>query len=198
MEIWKPVVGYERLYEVSDSGRVRSLREGRRFRAGHIMSPNLGKFGYTYVNLNEKGIRKTHKIHRLVAQAFLPNPENKPDVNHKNGVKHDNKLGNLEWATKSENTLHAFRTGLHSGEKMRGHKNGFAKLSYADIASIFFLRRKGWTHERIGKEFNVSRSNIGLILAKKSWTHLYETSPKPPVPPGIPSASSDSAECSTA
>ena len=171
MENWKPVGGFEGLYEISDQARVRSLHNGRKFKAGHIMSPKLGQWGYFYVNLYENGkFSKTLKIHRMVAAAFVPNPENKPDVNHKDGNKQNNLPDNLEWVTESENVIHAFATGLHSGLKMRGEKNGHAKLSEADIPEIFRLRELGWTHQKIADHIGVCRAHIGLVLSKKTWT----------------------------
>lgn len=122
---WKAIQGYERYYEVSNTGLVRSLdrivteQNGkRRFLKGHMMklsenrSKNRQGDGYLVVNL-----RKNHKsyvvpVHVIVARAFLENPNNYPTVNHKNGKKHDNYVSNLEWTTYGENNLHALNTGL--------------------------------------------------------------------------------------
>ena len=96
-EVWKPVVGYEGLYEISNLGRVKSLIRGI------IRKQRLNK-GYMYIGLHKDGVEKMCKVHRLVAEAFIPNPKNKSDVNHKDQVKTNNKLENLEWATRKENT----------------------------------------------------------------------------------------------
>jgi len=121
MEIWKDVVGYEGYYQVSNLGRVRSLDRildkpniltgGQTVRKGKIISQRL-KTGYMYVNLCAHDRRKGHRVHRLVAKAFLPNPESKPQINHKNGNKKDNRVYNLEWATASENQKHAYKNGF--------------------------------------------------------------------------------------
>lgn len=102
-EIWKPVNGYEGLYEVSNSGKVRSLRfrniEGR---AGILREITLPS-GYKYVNLHKDGVAKHHYLHRLVATAFIPNPNGLPEVNHRNENPGDNTLNNLEWCSSQYN-----------------------------------------------------------------------------------------------
>jgi hypothetical protein len=116
LEEWKPVVGYEGYYEVSNFGNVRSVdREvrykssGTMIRRGRPMKTNKNKYGYVDIHLGKEGIEKAHLVHRLVAMAFIDNPEQKIQVNHKNGNKSDNRLENLEWATISENRLHAYK-----------------------------------------------------------------------------------------
>lgn len=114
-EIWKDIKGYEGLYQVSSLGNVRSLdrykknRKGRYLQKGRILNKNYDKDGYLIVGLYKNGKGKTKKIHRLVAEAFIPNPEDKPTINHKNGIRSNNCVENLEWATMSENQLHAYR-----------------------------------------------------------------------------------------
>ena len=109
-EIWKPVPGYEECYEVSNIGRVKKIKGAN---AGRIFIGAFDDYMYTTLTKDKKG--KFFYIHRLVAMAFLPNPENKRTVNHINGIKTDNRVENLEWATNSENLQHAYRTGLHKG-----------------------------------------------------------------------------------
>src|SRR5690349_9031584 len=106
-EIWKDIPGYEDLYQVSNIGRVKSFKRGKE--AVRVLS--LKKSGYLYVCLCNS-INKHLRVNRLVALAFIPNPENKSDVNHKNGIKSDNRVENLEWNTPSENRQHAYRAGL--------------------------------------------------------------------------------------
>ena len=115
-EIWKPIEGYEDLYQVSSYGRVKSndrteiCKNGLvRFREGKILKPHQNYNGYLWVSLCKNDKRKKNKIHRLVAQAFIPNINNKPQVNHIDGNKHNNNLKNLEWVTSKENMEHAIK-----------------------------------------------------------------------------------------
>lgn len=102
MEQWRSIPGYEGIYQVSSEGRVKNAY-------GHVLKPETAKNGYKRVTLFD---RKKFQVHRLVALAFIPNPDNKEVVNHRNGVKADNRVENLEWATWSENEKHAYATGL--------------------------------------------------------------------------------------
>ena len=112
-EIWKEVTDYNVLYQVSNMGYVR--------RNGKILKSSPNHKGYLMVNLYLNGKRKNHKVHRLVATAFISNPENKPTVNHKDGNKQNNVIANVEWATYSENNLHAYRVlGRNPAYPMKG------------------------------------------------------------------------------
>ena len=106
-EVWKDIPGYEGIYQVSNQGRVkRSFKKGER-----IMSGKKAKDGYIDVILSVNQNKRCYRLHRLVAEAFIPNPNNKPQVNHKDRNKRNNEVGNLEWVTGSENVVHAFATG---------------------------------------------------------------------------------------
>jgi len=102
MEIWKDVLGYEGIYKVSSIGRIKSLKFGKE----KILKPVLNSKKYPMVNLLKDNPRKNFLIHRLLGVAFIPNPENKCDINHINGIKNDNRIENLEWCTRSENLYH--------------------------------------------------------------------------------------------
>lgn len=118
-ELWKDIKGYENIYQISSLGNVKSCNYNRTGIA-RILKPIITK-GYLCVGLNIKGQQKKYKIHKLVAEAFIPNPDNKLQINHKNGLKTDNRVENLEWSTAKENLRHALDTGLrtNSTEKQK-------------------------------------------------------------------------------
>ena len=116
-EIWHPCVGFETHYEVSNLGNVRSIERvannghnnGFRKLPLRVLKPACGKSGYLLVSFSIDNIKSSQNVHRMVARAFITNESNKPQVNHKDGNKQNNCLDNLEWATASENGLHAYR-----------------------------------------------------------------------------------------
>ena len=142
MEQWKDIPGYEGYYEASSIGGIRSKRrliirsDGKKI----TLKRKKLKFHlqrYLGVKIYKNGIPKNFKVHRLVALTFIPNPENKPQINHLNGIKIDNGVDNLEWVTQSENMLHAYKTGLKKpkkgytiGEEGRANMSRAQKESY--------------------------------------------------------------------
>lgn len=107
-EIWKPIAGYEGTYEISNLGRVKRLK-GFHCRADRILKPKKSKSGYLYVNLSQDNKAKPKTVHRIVAETFLPNPDNLPQVNHKDEDKANNCVSNLEWCTVSQNINYGTR-----------------------------------------------------------------------------------------
>ena len=164
-----------RLRSIADYPNYSVDSEGNVYGPKGVLKPNLNSRGYCNVSLVNRphGVRKvkSHSIHRLVAAAFMERPSECAEVNHKNGNKADNSLANLELATPSENTRHAF---THLGRKpvknpSPGQRNGRAKLSEADIPAIFAARALGLSQQKIAEKFGVSQVSISRVLLGKSF-----------------------------
>ncbi len=169
-ELWKDIQGYKGLYKVSNLGNIISLNY-RRQNIIRNMKYVLSKKGYFRVSLYKNGSDKTFTVHRLVAQAFIDNTENKPEVNHKNSIKIDNYVDNLEWNTTKENVNHSFRSGLRN--PLKGSDNGFSRLNELEIMAIRRLRNiDKYDLMTLSKKFNTSMSNISSIVNRKTWNHV--------------------------
>lgn len=131
-EIWKDIKGYEGLYQVSNLGNVRSLcfKNSNKIK---LLKTSPTNCGYYKVQLYKNGIPKMHYVHRLVAKSFIENPLLKPEVNHLDGNKSNNKVNNLEWATDKENQDHATDTGLRAISPMKGRTGALNPNSRAVI-----------------------------------------------------------------
>lgn len=169
----KAIPDYEGYY-ASEDGKILSDRvKGSARKRGplHELAYNHNKYGYALVKIrnSKTGKRDDLLVHRLVAQAFIPNPNNLPDINHKHGIKDDNRASELEWCTKAENTRHAIETGLY---KPRGEDNGQAKLTWAQIQEIRDTY-KPWDREfggqALAKKYGVGDSTIDTIVRGLSW-----------------------------
>jgi hypothetical protein len=165
-EVWKDVPGYENLYQASTMGRLKSVpdQSGKySFRLGNVLKRRIGKAGYPYYTVFNSGNSKTVKEHRMVAIAFIPNPENKPCVNHINGIKHDNRVENLEWVTYSENSLHANLNKLRVNAKGANSKK--AALNEKQVEEIRSVGGQ-LSYKKIGDIYNVSATTIWKVIKK--------------------------------
>lgn len=160
-EIWKPLKDYEGLYEISNMGRVRSLVKKGNTKQQIKKTGIDVSTGYTNIQLTKNNKPLTKRVHRLVAEAFVPNPNNKPVVNHIDGNKRNNLASNLEWMTYSENTLHSFKNGLQ--KKIFGDKNYITKIKDQDVLKIRELISQGKTNKEIAKVYGVNPSQISRI-----------------------------------
>jgi len=156
-EVWRDVVGYEGYYEVSDMGNV------RRTWKGNVLKSRVHRDGYKILVLCVDCSRRSFQVHRLVASAFIANRKDKEQVNHKNGIKHDNRVCNLEWATRSENTIHAYKMKL-----IKRVNN--SKLNESDARDIKFnCGKDGLSRAHFAEKYNISVSAVGFIVTGKRW-----------------------------
>lgn len=176
IEVWKDIVNYEGLYQVSNKGRVKRLEGKCLAKAGKYRTvtesiltcfPNKTRYNYLYVNLNNNGV-KQFRVHKLVALHFIPNPNNLPEVNHIDGNKNNNNVENLEWCTNLENIRHSYKIGTH---KIRTRENApNTKLTLEQVVQIKERLAKKESGRSIAKHFNISEGMISLIKNNKYWT----------------------------
>ena len=172
-EIWKSVVGWEWLYEVSSLWRVKSLWNFKNRKEKLLKLFTIHE--YILVNLNNKWMSKNIFLHRIIAQAFIPNTENKRCVNHINGIKNDYRICNLEWCTHSENAKHAFLTKL----RYTTANNNFVKLSKTVLQfSLKWELIKEWESiNNASKTLNIDTSSICNCLSwkyKHAWWFFWK------------------------
>lgn len=129
---------------------------------------HVNKKGYNFVRLYVDGKSKTYLVHRLVAQLYIPNPDNKPEVNHKDGNKSNNNDWNLEWSTSQENVDHAVAVGLIP----LGDARPNAKFSDEEIREIRQIRNLGWTYQHIATYLDCSYQTIEKICNKQTYKHV--------------------------
>ncbi len=162
-EVWKDIPDYEG-YQVSNKGNVQSFkRENPR-----ILKTSLCNMGYSMVGLSMNGKTKSKRVHRIVAETFIPNPEGKPNINHINGIKTDNRIENLEWCTQKENIRHAVETGLYIAT---GENNGMCKITKADAREIKY-GHQGMKQKDIAEIYGIHQSHVCRIRLGKLWGHI--------------------------
>lgn len=169
-EIWKPIKDYEDLYEISNYGKIRSkdriVYQKNRWNndiiqftyKGKMLNTKINKNEYVQVHLTKNKKQKRYLVHRLVAEAFIPNPRNKPQVNHINCIKSDNRVDNLEWNTPQENTRHAIKNNRR--------KLATIKINQYDIQGNFI--RQWNSMMEAAKQYNTTKQNIWLCCNKNN------------------------------
>jgi hypothetical protein len=169
-EEWRPAIGFERFYEVSNHGRIRRIGQGRGARVGHILKDWPHRNGYRMVTLSVDGQRTALTVHRLVAMAFLGPSFPDSQVNHINGNKADNRSVNLEWVTATENAIHASET---LGVRPKGEQCPWAKLTAAEVRAIRQSYATGhFTQAALGERYGVAFQTISAIVRHESWRHV--------------------------
>ncbi len=133
-EEWKNVEGCDGRYLISNLGNVASVSERYKGVSPRELKPRIDRRGYLVVSLRNRGRNETRSVHRLVAEQFIPNTDDKPQVNHINGIKTDNRASNLEWVTNGENAVHAYRLGLNTRDALIKPVVQIDPLSYVTIA----------------------------------------------------------------
>jgi len=171
-EQWKDIDGYEGLYQVSNFGRVKSFVVTKKGR----IRKGVPALGYPQVQLkgNGDGSFETGKIHRLVAIAFIPNPDNLPEVNHIKGDRGDCRAWRLEWSTASDNMKHAYRElgKVNNLANQKGESHYNAKFKKEDILNIRELAQQGKTPTEIANLYNERTGAICRIINRTRWAHI--------------------------
>lgn len=181
MEVeWKKIEGYS--YSVSNMGQVRNDEpDGHAIRIDGILSLTQKQNGYYQVQLYQNRKQKYFLVHCLVAMAFILNPKQKPEVNHKNLDKADNRVENLEWVTSKENHDHARKNGVRFGCFQKNHKFGsrlgiehnMAKLNENQVLEIRRLyNTNNYTQRKLANFFEISFQQISCIVNNKTWKHI--------------------------
>ena len=163
-EEWRDIAGYNGEYQESNFGRTKSLKRGKVI----ILRPALQSNGYLHVDLFKDGKSKIRMIHKLVAEAFIPNPLNKLEVNHLDGNKLNCHFSNLVWATSSENKRHAISIGLQKS----GAEHHNAKLTNTQIdfiRKVYIRGDKTFGARALAKTFGVSKTAIKFIVEGKTY-----------------------------
>ncbi len=176
---WRDVTGYEGLYRVSDAGQIEAFAKavpvpgrGVDFRPARILVPSTHPNGHQRVVLSKGGKRVARWVHRLVAEAFLPNPDDCPLVNHIDSNPANNAVSNLEWTTHSGNTRHAFDKGRIVLPPNRGEANSQAFLTGDIVRAIRVAYESTPNASRVAKSFGVSSSTVRDICNYRRWSHI--------------------------
>ena len=167
-EIWFDIEKYKGVYMISNKLRIKRIMH-RKNPTNKLMKYYSPENDYHIAGLTVNGKTHSELVHRLLAITFLPNPLNLPEVNHKNGIKSDNQIENLEWCTTKENIQHSFDTGLNKGKK--GENHNLSKLTEKDVLDIRAIGRSV-SAKILAEKYNTGEQNIYKILRRIRWTDI--------------------------
>ena len=171
-ENWQPAFGFEARYLVSDQGRCVRIIERNGRTEWRPMTSRTGYGGYIHFHLYSNAVQKHPLAHRVVWQSFNGPIPKGIEINHKNGIKADNRLVNLELATRSENMLHGFRELNFSRNRIKGSHHPKARLWEADVLKILEMRAAGIRRNVVAEKFNITPTAVALIEKGRNWAHF--------------------------
>lgn len=164
-------IPFAKKYLVSEDGNVYSIREGQPVqKASHVDTSRYHRISL----VNDEGVSKKYLVHRLVATTYIPNPENKPEVNHIDGDKLHNHVSNLEWVTRKENLVHAFSINLKS---VSGENNPRCQLKEFEVVEIYNFLLEGQLAKDLASRYGVKKEVIKGIKYRKNWMYLLKDLP---------------------
>lgn len=173
MTAWKDIRGYEGIYQIASNGDIKSLDRmdaaGRKL-TGKPKKTMTSNIGYIRVALTRECISNVFLVHRLVAESFIPNHDNKTQVNHIDGNKANNDISNLEWVTASENIRHAVTTGLRVAA--RGSTHGNASMDEFKVRLVKSMIQEGMGDTKIARSLEITRNAVKEIRANRTWKHI--------------------------
>jgi hypothetical protein len=166
--IWRSVPSYEGVYEVSCFGWIRRVSKASGTQSGRILKDFNNHATYRYITLRVNNIPSNFLVHILVAKVFHPNPMNKPQVNHKDGIKWHNWASNVEWATRAENMEHAAKTGLTP----TGEKSHLSKVTAKDVREMRSIFSLGIAQKKIAQIYGLSKGQVNRIVHNINWKQI--------------------------
>ncbi len=181
-EEWRAVIGFEGYYEVSSLGRIKTVARTYTRKNGKILPIRsrirkqvISSPGYPCVTLRREMKSWLKRVHRLVAMAFIPNPERKPQVNHKDRTRTNNRLDNLEWATNGENVRHGYTFPDRKRTRLRGEKSPMAKLTEQAVMflrSVYIPRDRHFGATAMAREMNLDKTTVSKAISGENWNWI--------------------------
>lgn len=182
MEEWRNVVGYEGLYQISDTGKVRRVKAAKGTWSGRVLKPRTYDSGHQTVRLygaepsgknDGRNKWKVKWIHRMVLEAFIgPAPDNDSQANHKNGNPTDNRVDNLEWVTQADNIRHAYKYLGLADKLPRGEAHHNTTLTKAQVIQMRKLHEAGHSQNSLARKFGITQASVWRIVHRITWSHV--------------------------